>query len=496
MDQVNENAARRQRAEEQNNEAEDNKENESGNNEEQPEVVNTPDDNSNKKETIADKTKKRIKKKIVIAIISSGILIPTLFLLLMVTSVAIALDLFDSSGSSSGGSSNLISGSTTYLECRAITVDGKQYSLDDYVAGVIQHEAYTSEGIEALKAQAVAARSYVIVGTNNCSKAAGNSEGFQTFSANPGENAKKASLETSGQVMVYNNKILRSEYDSFCYHDSRCKNPHRNSDGSYSVTYTKEPNGEQHTVTLSNSKYYGMMTQHGHGRGMSQLVSYQMAAEGKDYKEILGYFYSPGVQISSLTAEKGNNDGGIADYDNQGYGKIGTFTTTSGVTYKNYKQCYDKYANTGKSYDWLCSVGCGLTSTAIIISGTNPNITPEYLYDNYRAKEGYVDMDKYLSTYGKTFTRNDSGGISKKQLIEKLKAGGTGIIRFNGSPCIINGEKWTSSQHFVAVLAYRSSDNSIYISNPGDALAKNGWYNIDNLFSSNSCSVTVNYLVD
>ena len=37
----------------------------------------------------------------------------------------------------------------------------------------------------------------------------------------------------------------------------------------------------------------------GHSRGMSQLVSYQLADEGMNYSEILQYFYSSGININN-----------------------------------------------------------------------------------------------------------------------------------------------------------------------------------------------------
>ena len=42
-----------------------------------------------------------------------------------------------------------------------VTVDGKSIPLDEYIAGVIKQEMGGSQ-IEALKAQAIAARSFVI----------------------------------------------------------------------------------------------------------------------------------------------------------------------------------------------------------------------------------------------------------------------------------------------------------------------------------------------
>ncbi len=172
--------------------------------------------------------------------------------------------------------------------------------FEEYVAGVVSNEAYTSEGMEALKAQAVAARTYALKNTDYCKNPIQNSTNAQTFTKNINDYARQAVNETSGEILIdKDGNIFASQYDSFCYEDKDCPDAKRNSDGTYSVTYTKLPNGEKHTITLSDSKQYGrILSGQGHAHGMSQLVSYQMAKEGKTYQEILSYFYSDGVTIS------------------------------------------------------------------------------------------------------------------------------------------------------------------------------------------------------
>ena len=130
-----------------------------------------------------------------------------------------------------------------YSTCsNGITVEGVgTIDLEEYVAGVVSSEAYCSEGMEALKAQAVAARSYALNVTDNCQKAIGNSTASQTYNPNIDERAREAAYSTAGEVMVYNGKVFPAMYDSFCYQDSDCPDATKNPDGSFSVTYTKEP---------------------------------------------------------------------------------------------------------------------------------------------------------------------------------------------------------------------------------------------------------------
>lgn len=208
-----------------------------------------------------------------------------------------------------------------------ITIDGVgTVDFEEYIAGVVSREAYTGEGIEALKAQAVAARTYALNYTDYCKKVIPNSTNAQTFTLNINDRARQAVSETAGEILInQSGKVFSAQYDSFCYDDSDCPDAKKNSDGTYSVTYTKVPDGEQHTIILSDSDQYGRITHgQGHAHGMSQLLSYQMAKEGKNYQEILAFFYSDSVELS-LVISPSNTDGAtIAQSD------IGTILTNAG----------------------------------------------------------------------------------------------------------------------------------------------------------------------
>lgn len=199
-----------------------------------------------------------------------------------------------------------------------ITVVGKDgnastIDFEEYIAGVVSNEAYSSEGMEALKAQAVAARTYAINLTNYCEKTISNSTNAQTFTKDINDRAREAATSTAGEILVDSNgKIFGAQYDSFCYDDKDCPDAKKNADGTYSVTYTKVPNGEKHVITLSDPKQYGRITHgKGHAHGMSQLLSYQMAKEGKTYQEILSYFYSDGVTINLVLSPTTTEGGTI-----------------------------------------------------------------------------------------------------------------------------------------------------------------------------------------
>lgn len=398
------------------------------------------------------------------------------FLLVFIIFVAVlfVLGFFDIGSSDSNSSfANL---SSNYSYCESVTmVDNETitlYSLNEYIAGVVQAEAYPDGGEEALKAQAIAARTFVLYNTNGCKQVVTNGQHFQAFDPNPSEAAKKAAADTEGLVLAYNGELFSSQYDSFCYADSDCPDAVKNSDGSYTVTYSKLPTEEKHKITLKDSSQYSRIVPGGgHARGMSQLVSYQLAKEGKSYKEILKYFYSNGVEIANLNSSTGttNNEAGT--------GYSSTYTNLkNGKTYLNYKQC-------GFGHSELCNVGCGLTSTAIIISGDDKSIDPMYLTNNYWKPMGYLKLSKYLTEHHPNYKEwSTSVKNMKSELISHLKSGGTAIffIQANKGCTNFNGANWTNWQHFFAVLDYNVANNTVYVSNPGsNSDLQNGWVSLD-----------------
>lgn len=183
----------------------------------------------------------------------------------------------------------------TYIECSGITVVDEEgnvvgtYALEEYVAGVVTGEMYEDFPIESKKALAVAARTYVLASTDSCKNSIESSSNRQNFNSNISDSAREATNATAGQILVDSDgNIFSTEYDSW-----NCK-------GSTTCTYTKKPNGETHTVTISDT--YLSRAAGGHGRGMSQIAAADMANQGSDYKSILLYFYSDGVQLSNLTS--------------------------------------------------------------------------------------------------------------------------------------------------------------------------------------------------
>ncbi len=351
-------------------------------------------------------------------------------------------------GNCSKGSSSGSSGFYS-VTCSGVTVTGEgagTYQLEDYVAGVVDAEVGVfGESAETLKAQAIAARTYVLNTTNNCANPINNSTTAQTFSPNPSEAAKQAANETAGKVLTFNGSIFKSEYDSFC---SNCDSTTTNEDGSYTAQYTKLPNNETHSVTLGSS--YASYIAGGHGRGMSQVLAYQLANEGKTYAEILEYFYSPGVVIA--------NSGGFST----GGWTIRNTTPTKSDT------LYTGYANVGQCV-WYAKSRAMEILTELKNAGK---------IDSEQADKAIQSLN---STYGNAtdWYKNTSDKFNKISDITKPQAGS--IIVWSGG----NGHNYG---HVAIIEEINTEENTITVTDTWSNL-RDGNGNIDSCPGTWTCIV-------
>ena len=151
--------------------------------------------------------------------------------------------------------------------------------LEDYLKGVVPSEMPSKWNLEALKAQAIAARSYAVA-TKTAGKHA--SKGFDLVDttadqAYGGASAEKARTsqavdDTKGIVLVQDKRVL--------------------------PTYYHASSGGQTKVWSSGSSFlqsvpsfdYGTK-KNGHGVGMSQHGANNLASQGYNAYQILNYFY-------------------------------------------------------------------------------------------------------------------------------------------------------------------------------------------------------------
>ncbi len=204
---------------------------------------------------------------------------------------------------------------TTNVSCDKITVVGQNagtYNLEEYVAGVVAHEASPSymasiAGVsasslgmqEATKVYAILARTYAIKRTNHCQAPIQNSQSAQTFKPTEDANIWKAVNDTQGVVITLNDDVISSQYDSFG--KDRC-----DSDFCY-ATYRRVPSQtETHLVKVpaSWSNFFQAGTHH---NGSSQLgVLYEATGENKDFQTIINGSYQTGIKLKSLSGTSNN----------------------------------------------------------------------------------------------------------------------------------------------------------------------------------------------
>ncbi|MFS8852032.1 SpoIID/LytB domain-containing protein [Synechococcus sp. R5-16] len=153
--------------------------------------------------------------------------------------------------------------------------------LEDYVASVVDAEMGSRFFPEALKAQAVAARSYVLYHRN--------SRGwFDVFSDTRSQvyrglsqrsaAALEATQATRGVVMVYGGQFVNAMYSA--------------SSGGQTVGVSGIP----YLMSLPDVSPYPKF---GHGIGMSQWGAQELARRGWTYRQILAYYYR-GVSFARL----------------------------------------------------------------------------------------------------------------------------------------------------------------------------------------------------
>jgi peptidoglycan hydrolase-like amidase len=141
-------------------------------------------------------------------------------------------------------------------------------NLEQYLSSVVGSEMHPTAPMEALKAQAIAARSYALVHLVRPASSwynLGNTQRWQVYKGMNSEynTSHEAVKQTAGQFLSYKGGVVESLYAA-----------------------TDEIVAQAHG-----------------GMGMSQTGAYKLAAQGMNYTQILGYYY-PGVQTARLPSQR------------------------------------------------------------------------------------------------------------------------------------------------------------------------------------------------
>lgn len=169
-----------------------------------------------------------------------------------------------------------------YYSCEKNTI--VNVDLEDYVTCVVASEMGNSK-LEACKAQAVAARTFAIARGVLKGKVISDSASVaQAYRANRINYvvAQMAAEQTMGQILTYNGKPISAVYS------------HSNGGRTYS---SEEVWGTKNDYLCAQPDPWDKETKNGHGVGMSQAGAINAAKWGKNYKDILGFYY-PGAKIT------------------------------------------------------------------------------------------------------------------------------------------------------------------------------------------------------
>jgi hypothetical protein len=171
--------------------------------------------------------------------------------------------------------------------------------MDDYLKGVVPSEVPPSWDMNALKAQAVAARSYATANSNKHSSQGADvctTTHCQAWKSTHNDRTDQAVNETSNVSVKYEGQIINALFFSHC--DGHTRN---NEDvwGGTPVPYLR-----------SKSCICGYTSHNAHGVGMCQYGSQAMAKAGSKWENILNHYYT-GVTVDSPTATMGTLKGVI-----------------------------------------------------------------------------------------------------------------------------------------------------------------------------------------
>lgn len=245
------------------------------------------------------------------------------------------------------------------------------YSYDEFIAGVVANEVDTSwvNYPDILKAHAVAARTY-LYNAVKVIKRYGRVEGdtcyittslsSMGFRPNPYSEITQAVQETSGEYIMVNGEISKeAEWDAFTYNSKDSENYYLKQKNLKVPIKWIESKISQGTINYNHT--------YNHGRGMSQWGAAYLAIEqGKNYKEIINFFYDADIgrtsngyvmPINTFTMITGEKSIGYCKSRDVHTGTdfaapAGTpvYAATSGVIEKEYSFAYQCYYKSDAHY--------------------------------------------------------------------------------------------------------------------------------------------------
>ena len=244
-----------------------------------------------------------------------------------------------------------------------------ELDLEEYLLGVVPSEIYESSHIEALKAQAVAARTFAVkramAGT-----VVDDTTSFQAYRAPLAESSprsRQAVTETAGQVLTYGGEIID------CFYSASNGGTCKRSGEVWSRDYPYYVNKPDPWDTAAREE---KPTSASHGVGLSQVGCMWAARQEIPYNEILAFYYDG----AALVHEYGT--GSVVGFEEETGGEIGMKLVESFLK-KN--PCYTAGRKITVKGLMLHSVGCPQPKASAFINSWN---SPSY--DN-ACVHGFID---------------------------------------------------------------------------------------------------------
>ncbi len=221
-----------------------------------------------------------------------------------------------------------------------------ELDLEEYLCGVVPSEIYESSHMEALKAQAVAARTFAVkramAGT-----VVDDTTSFQAYRAPLAESSPRSRLaveETAGQVLTYGGEVID------CFYSASNGGTCKRSGEVWSRDYPYYVNKPDPWDTAARTE---KPTNPSHGVGLSQVGCMWAAKQGVPYNEILAFYYSG----AALVHEYGT--GSVVGFEEETGGfamNLHTLIFTNNACYKAGRKITPKgimVHSTGANNPWL-----------------------------------------------------------------------------------------------------------------------------------------------
>ena len=403
---------------------------------------------------------------------------------------------YDIVGSSSG---NYLIGNYNGA-CSMVTVTGDHagtYSLEEYIAGVVKQEI-GAVGPEAQKAQAIAARSYLIGQRKNSDTCTvPNGQMFQAMARIDPSNSYDqqfidAAQSTAGMIVTRNGEVFITYYSSsppFRYQTE--------ADGKWYVTFQKDWTQATEWTWVGPPKAevckvaYCGMDGRGHVAGMSQIIAPYLAHIGQTFEQILELFYKIDDSYALTILEDGNyvGDATFLDYEfgqvryfNQG--DFGEYYYSSNVSVQQYQG--------SRGPATIQSHGCGPTSLSIVLSTfAGKDISPITVTQEVCQIGGCTSNGSYfgsLKTVAENYGYNAEWVTWKEseKVVSALGSGKSLVIALMGPGT------FTTGGHYIVLTGTRS-DGFVSVADPGSrARTQTKWFSFNHIVEQTKKDYTDN----